>query len=168
MPKRRLLRSGHRPPSQPRTAWRLLEERAPAASSAANYGQRSVEGSVARAGGSRFTGLMAIASTDEPRETIRDLVVPLVRLRSTDVNYAGGKGANLGELLAVGASPAVLARDQPAAQRVADQLRPRRKAQLLLDVGPVCLHRPDGQIQLFGDLRIRVAKRDQAQHVDLA
>ena len=44
--------------------------------------------------------------------------------------------------------PQALDVDQPALDRVADQLRARRHCQLLLDVGPVGLHGADAQVQL--------------------
>ena len=58
--------------------------------------------------------------------------------------------------------------DQLVLERIADEVRSRRQAQLLLDVGPVGLDRANRQVQLVTDLGVGVPERDQAQHVDLA
>src|SRR5688572_26333108 len=60
-----------------------------------------------------------------------------------------------------------LAVDQVVIERVADELRAGRHAELLLDVRTVRLDGPDAQEQLLGDLAVRVAERDQPQHLEL-
>jgi hypothetical protein len=52
-------------------------------------------------------------------------------------------------------------------ERVLDQLGSAGSADLLLDVRAVGLDRTHAQIQLTGDLAVRVAERDQAQDLDL-
>ena len=58
--------------------------------------------------------------------------------------------------------------DKAAFEGVADELGPRRHAQLLLDVRAVGLDRAHAQVELAGDLGVGVAERDQPQHVELA
>src|SRR5271170_4531926 len=58
--------------------------------------------------------------------------------------------------------------DQPALQRVADEVGAGGERELLLDVRAVRLDRAHGQVQLLRDLRVGVPKGDQAQHVELA
>src|SRR6478609_1378527 len=53
--------------------------------------------------------------------------------------------------------------DELVLERVPHELRPRRPAQLLLDVRAVRLDRPRGQEQLLRDLAVGVAPRDQAE-----
>src|SRR5271155_3135183 len=57
--------------------------------------------------------------------------------------------------------------DQPALQRVADELRAGSEPELLLDVRAVGLDGAHRQIQLRGDLCVGVPERDQSQHVGL-
>ena len=54
-----------------------------------------------------------------------------------------------------------------AVERVAHELGARGAAQLLLDVRAVGLDRPHREEQLLGDLGVRVAECDEAQHLDL-
>ena len=58
--------------------------------------------------------------------------------------------------------------DQPAVDRVADELRAGRHRELLLDVGAVRLDRAHAQVELLGDLVVGVSERDQPQHLELA
>ena len=58
--------------------------------------------------------------------------------------------------------------DQAALERVAHEVRARGEPELLLDVRAVRLDRAHREEELPGDLRVRVAERDQAQHLDLA
>ena len=51
---------------------------------------------------------------------------------------------------------------------VAHELGAGGAAQLLLDVRAVGLDGPHAEEQLLGDLRVRVAERDEPQDVDLA
>ncbi len=65
-------------------------------------------------------------------------------------------------------APGLLGLEHPAFERIADQLRALRDAQLLLDVRAVGLDRADADHQLLRDLGVRVAERDQAQDLELA
>ena len=57
--------------------------------------------------------------------------------------------------------------DQPAIDRVANELCAIREAELLLDVRAVRLDRADAEVELLGDLVVGVAQRDQAQNLQL-
>ena len=58
--------------------------------------------------------------------------------------------------------------DQAALDRVADELGAGRHRQLLLDVRAVGLDGAHAQVELLGDLVVRVAERDQAENLELA
>ena len=57
--------------------------------------------------------------------------------------------------------------EQTVRERVAHQLRPAGKSQLLHHVRAVRLRRPDGDEELLRDLLVRVAEREQPQHLVL-
>lgn len=52
-------------------------------------------------------------------------------------------------------------RDEAVVEGVADELRARSEAQLLLNVRAMSLHGAHGQIELFGDLGVGVAQDDE-------
>ena len=88
---------------------------------------------------------------------------------------AGDHGALVGEVVLVARPGSRAARgsresalDQAVVERVAHELGARGAAELLLDVRAVGLDGAHGEVQLCGDLRVRVAERDQPQHLDLA
>jgi signal transduction histidine kinase len=58
--------------------------------------------------------------------------------------------------------------DEPVLERVAHELGAAGAAQLVLDVRPVRLHRAHAEVELLGDLGVRVAQRDEPQDGDLA
>jgi hypothetical protein len=58
--------------------------------------------------------------------------------------------------------------DELVLERVADEIRAFRQAQLLLDVRAVLLDRANREAQLVSDLVVGVPERDQAQHLDLS
>src|SRR5688572_22587105 len=68
----------------------------------------------------------------------------------------------------MGVSFGGLGLDELVLEGVLDELGAARSAQLLLDVGPVGLDGPHGEVELAGDLGVGVAERDAAQHVALA
>src|SRR5438309_1177203 len=57
--------------------------------------------------------------------------------------------------------------EHPVRERVAHELGARLEPELLLDVLAMCLDRPDRQVELIGDLTVRVAEGDASQDVDL-
>ena len=57
---------------------------------------------VARPYGAKMTSATSSAIDRRPSTPVSDPVLPFARLARTDVEYAGGKGANLGELTAAG------------------------------------------------------------------
>jgi hypothetical protein len=58
--------------------------------------------------------------------------------------------------------------DQVTVQRVAHELRPRPRPELVMDVRAVRLDRTPREVERVGDLGGRVSERDQPQDLDLA
>src|SRR3954454_736687 len=65
-------------------------------------------------------------------------------------------------------SRVTLDRDEPVLERVVHELGAGGQPDLLLDVRAVRLDRAHAQVQLPGDLRVRVAEGDQPEDLDLA
>ena len=58
--------------------------------------------------------------------------------------------------------------EQALGERVADELGAAREPELLHDVRAVRLRRADGDVEHLRDLLVRVAEREQAEHLALA
>ena len=58
--------------------------------------------------------------------------------------------------------------EEPLRERIADELGAAREAELLHDVRPVRLRRPDRDEELLGDLLVRVTERQQPKDLSLA
>ena len=67
-----------------------------------------------------------------------------------------------------GPSPLGLVLEQAVVERVADELGAAREAELLHDVRAVRLGRAHRDVELLRDLLVRVAEREQPQHLALA
>ena len=88
-----------------------------------------------------------------------------------DVDSTRGSGTRVRAeipLLTRGEEDAELDVDQPALDRVADELGAGGHRQLLLDVRAVGLDGAHAQIELLGDLVVGVAEGDQAEDLQLA
>jgi hypothetical protein len=97
-----------------------------------------------------------------------------VRLVTARVSTQPGDATSWRALVASAALPHAASRslaslfEQALAEGVPHELGATRQAELLHDVGAVRLCSADGDVQLLGDLLVRVAQREEAQYFTLA